>query len=84
MQWKSIPRNLLSQVMLFCQYPFEREGDSEDKQRYHIVLQRIINVDYTFPSDSNISKECKDLLAGILVANPRRRLTVQQIQQHPW
>ena len=72
------------QVMLFCQYPFERAGDSQDKQRVNIVLQRIMNVDYSFPSEFPISQECKSLLAGILVADPRRRLTIPQIQQHPW
>lgn len=74
----------LVQVMLFCQYPFERAGDSQDKQRFNIVLQRIINVDYNIPSETPITKDCKSLLASILVADPRRRLTVQQIQEHPW
>lgn len=30
------------------------------------------------------SDECEDLLRSILVADPLRRLTLQQIQLHPW
>ncbi len=31
-----------------------------------------------------VSKQCKDLMQRILVADPHKRLTIQQIQQHPW
>lgn len=31
-----------------------------------------------------VSPECKDLLSKVLVGNPKRRYTVQQIQKHPW
>ena len=72
------------QVMLFCQYPFERADDDADQERFQKVLQRIIKVDYCFPSDVPVSAECKDLLSHILVADPRRRVSIQDIQRHPW
>ena len=73
-----------SQVMLFCQYPFERADDDADQERFQKVLQRIIKVDYCFPSDVPVSAECRDLLSHILVADPRRRVSIQDIQRHPW
>jgi len=45
----------LVQVMLFCQYPFERASDGANKQRINVVLQRIINVDFRFPEDVQVS-----------------------------
>jgi serine/threonine protein kinase len=41
-------------------------------------------VDYTFPPNAIVSPECKDLLARILIDNPDKRITVQQILRHPW
>lgn len=48
------------------------------------VLQRVIKADFVFPPDIPVSAECKDLISKILVVDPEKRLTVQQIQQHPW
>jgi serine/threonine protein kinase len=32
----------------------------------------------------HVSDDCKDLLRGLLTADPRKRLTVAQVQSHPW
>lgn len=48
------------------------------------VLQRVIKADFSFPHNIHVSEECKDLISKILVVDPEKRLTVQQIQQHPW
>lgn len=71
-------------VMLFCEYPFERPEDRRDEMRFQRILQRILRVDYTFPNSVPVSQECKDLIARILVGDPDRRITVDQILQHPW
>lgn len=47
-------------------------------------LQRILQVDYTFPKRIPLSSECKDLLSRLLVANPANRITLPEILQHPW
>jgi serine/threonine protein kinase len=47
-------------------------------------LERILAVDYNFPTSIPVSPECKDLLAKILVADPAKRYTIADIQQHPW
>lgn len=47
-------------------------------------MQRILNVEYSLPPSANISPECRDLLSKLLVANPRNRITIEGIWQHPW
>lgn len=61
-----------------CRYPFERPKDRGDVHRFQKVLQRILVVDYVFPAKVAVSKECKDLLSKILVADPNQRITVAQ------
>ena len=72
--------------MLFCQYPFERGSDEDLKQEDKIrtILQRIVDVNYSFPSTVPVSSQCKDLISKILVKNPARRYRINQIQNHPW
>lgn len=36
------------------------------------------------PSATQVSEDCRDLLRGLLTANPAKRLTVAQVQSHPW
>ena len=47
-------------------------------------LQRILKVDYEIPSHVKASKECRDILNRLLVAEPSQRITIPQIQRHPW
>jgi serine/threonine-protein kinase SRK2 len=37
------------QVMLFCEYPFERPNDAKDHRRFTLVQERVMNVQYSFP-----------------------------------
>ena len=46
--------------------------------------QRILSVDYVLPYNKAVSDECKDLLQRILVAEPKQRITMADIQRHPW
>ena len=71
-------------VMLFCEYPFERPEDEQDKYGFQKVLDRIMRVDYRIPKYPRISSECKDLIQGILVGDPDKRLNIESIQRHPW
>lgn len=73
-------------VMLYCLYPFERPEDRNNDQRFQNILQRILRVDWSFPTAALpvVSSECKDLISRILVGDPNQRITVQQILQHPW
>ncbi|KAK9829253.1 hypothetical protein WJX72_004786 [[Myrmecia] bisecta] len=73
-------------IMLAAGYPFGRPEDERLKapRKMHVMLQRILNVEYTFPAHANLSPECQDLLERILVADPERRITMQEIQAHPF
>ena len=50
----------------------------------NFLLQRILNVEYSFPPHVNVSPECRDLLSRLLVADPRSRISMDGIWRHPW
>lgn len=77
-------------VMLFGMYPFDglqqqpgAQGDPQ-QQRAQLMMNRIIKMEWTIPSYAPVSPECRDLLQQLIVADPTKRLTMQQIQAHPW
>jgi len=73
-------------TMLYARYPFERPEDKALKagDRTNKILMRIIKVDYFFPEKPAVSDDAKDLIRRILVADPKERLTLAQVQHHPW
>ena len=44
------------QVMLFCEYPFERPEDANSRHRTDIVLERVVNVQYKIPEGNYSSR----------------------------
>ncbi|CAD8051468.1 unnamed protein product [Paramecium sonneborni] len=46
------------------------------------LYQKIINAEYSFPK--HISIEAKDLIKRILIVNPLKRYSIQQIKSHKW
>ena len=48
------------------------------------VLDRTMRVDYVFPRKPLVSEACKDFIARLLVADPDKRLSIQEIYRHPW
>lgn len=50
------------------------------------LFAQIINAQYTFPDPywTNISPQAKDLVQKLLVVDPNKRLTADQILVHPW
>lgn len=73
-------------IMLYCAYPFERPEDVwlGPKKQAQANAQRIMAADYQLPASPAISGDCRDLLARILVPRPLERITVAEIQNHPW
>ncbi len=51
---------------------------------YNAVIKEIIKKDLILSEEINLSKEAKDLLSKILVKNPNQRLTLDQIERHPF
>ncbi|KAL9241366.1 hypothetical protein vseg_015486 [Gypsophila vaccaria] len=68
-------------VMLVGAYPFE---DPEDPRNFKITIQRILSVHYSIPDYVRISAECSHLLSHLFVANPDKRITIEEIKKHPW
>jgi len=57
------------------QPPFMAEGHQE-------TYRRIAKVDLKFPA--SVSKEARDLIAKLLVRDPRKRLSLEKVLSHPW
>ena len=71
-------------VMLSGSYPFERADDKGNPQRLQRMIQRILAVDYVIPSKVQASDELRDILARLLNPNPKDRITIDEIFDHPW
>ena len=61
--------------LIIGEYPF----NAKDKRTIH---EKIKNLDYSFPETIKISKEAKDLISKILVTEPNKRLSLEQILNH--
>ncbi|XP_013779525.1 SNF-related serine/threonine-protein kinase-like [Limulus polyphemus] len=62
--------------MLVCGHaPFQEANDSE-------TLTMIMDCKYSLPS--HVSKECSNLIASMLVRDPERRATLEEIANNSW
>jgi serine/threonine-protein kinase SRK2 len=68
-------------AMLVGAYPFE---DQNDRKNFRKAIQLIMSVQYTIPDYLHVSPECKQLLARIFVAIPTKRISIEEIRNHPW
>jgi len=68
-------------VMLVGAYPFE---DADDQRNFRTTITRILSVQYSIPDYVRISVECIQLLSRIFVADPEKRITIPEIEKHPW
>ena len=48
------------------------------------MVQRILKVEYALPSHAVVTPECQDLLSKILAGDPAQRITLGEVQKHPW
>ncbi len=57
-----------------------------DDESVHKLLDKIIIGEFKFPGDEVklISEDAKDLVRCILMTNPRKRFTIEQIKMHRW
>ncbi|PRW56777.1 Serine threonine- kinase Aurora-1 [Chlorella sorokiniana] len=68
---------VLCYEFLYGQPPFEAAGHSE-------TYKRILRVDLKFPASPARSDGAKDLIRKLLVKNPKDRMPLEQVLQHPW
>ncbi|XP_043920986.1 SNF-related serine/threonine-protein kinase isoform X2 [Protopterus annectens] len=62
--------------MLVCgQPPFQEANDSE-------TLTMIMDCKYTVPT--HVSKDCRDLITRMLQRDPKRRASLEEIENHAW
>ena len=47
-------------------------------------MQRILRLQYKIPENGEVSPQLRDLLSKILVDDPQERISMREIQQHPW
>ena len=62
--------------MLYGQHPFQARDAS--------FAQKVVRGDYPIPADIPVSPPCLGLLKGILVPDPKARMGMMDIKQHPW
>ena len=66
-------------VMVTGKYPFEQEDEPLNDE---MTWENIKQGRFTIPSE--LSAECRDLLAGMLRVDPKERLNLMQIRYHPF
>ncbi|KAL6779047.1 SNRK2E [Auxenochlorella protothecoides x Auxenochlorella symbiontica] len=66
-------------TMLFGQYPFAAAQPNDCE-----YARKIIKAEYDVPPSVPASADVLDLLARLLVADPRQRIPIAEIMQHPW
>ena len=66
---------MLTYEFLVGSPPFEAQGHSE-------TYRRIAKVDLRFPS--HISADARDLISKLLVKEPSKRLSLDNVLVHPW
>jgi len=66
--------------ILLCGFPPFYDDDTRQ------LYAKIKKGSFTFPAEywGSISKEAKHLITGLLTVDPMRRLTPQQVLDHPW
>jgi len=57
--------------------PFQEANDSE-------TLTMIMDVKYRVPDESRVSEPCRDLISRMLIRDPAKRASLNQILNHPW
>ena len=48
------------------------------------MMQKIVNVEYSYPPNIALSPEVKDFLGKLFVKDPVTRIKVVEMMQHPW
>jgi serine/threonine-protein kinase SRK2 len=68
-------------IMLVGWYPFT---DPREPQNFSKTASNIMRGKFAFPKNLPISEECKELITRMLHRDPTKRITIPQIQAHPW
>lgn len=64
-------------ILLYGSSPFMQMNDSE-------TLIKILDCSFTTPQRPNVNENAVDLIRSLLRKDPKSRLTIRQILEHPW
>lgn len=62
--------------MVYGQHPFQAKDST--------FAQKVVSGDYAIPAGIPVSAACLELLQSILVPEPKARVSMADIKQHPW
>lgn len=69
-------------AMLAGYLPFDDDPNNPDGDNINLLYKYIINTPLTFPE--YVSALARDLLKKLLVPDPKRRASLQNVTTHPW
>ncbi len=71
-------------VMLCGIHPFDPDGSATDEQLNQRVLERLLPPLRKSPFSGHLSHSAIDLIEKLMNPDPKKRLTAQQMLDHPW
>lgn len=75
-------------VVLFGRFPFFDDEDARTGANIPNIRDKIRRGDFSFPRETDdggqVSAEARDIISKCLTVDARRRLTIDQVLQHPW
>ena len=69
-------------AMLAGYLPFDDDPANPDGDNINLLYKYIVNTPLSFPD--YISTEARDILGMMLVPDPSRRASLQEVMEHPW
>lgn len=66
-------------IMLVGAYPYE-----DTNGQPHTAVRKIVKGEYVLPPNLPLSENCKNLIDRIFTVDTALRITMDQIQEHPW
>lgn len=70
-------------MSLCFDYPFVKKATLEDGL-YRYLAKGDYETFWSIKSVHCLSEEVRDLIQGMLAADPEKRLTLEQVKMHPW
>ena len=67
--------------MLYGKNPFNLEEDDLDNQVYY---EKVAKSEVKFPEDKKYSDNIVDLIKKLLDKDPKKRIDMNNIKNHPW
>ena len=64
---------------------FDVENEKDQRIKFNEMLKEVVqNGRIVFPADAQVPHYCKDLIEKLVVYEPKRRITVEDLKQHPF